>query len=106
MEDIKIIKDPAEQYYISIPGQSFCTFTISAKGDLFISSDWGYWRCAWRSFGHNFKQFLIDTNFDYILGCLVREQLQAGGKKSVNKRTEEALKAHFTEFQRILKMES
>lgn len=105
MED-KIIKDPAEQYYISLPGQSFATFIISAKGDFFIKSDWGYWCSTWRSFGGDFKRFLVNTNFDYVLGCLVREQLQFGGKKSINKRAEDAIRELFSKFQEVLKSEA
>lgn len=98
-----IIKDQAEQYYISLPGQSWATFVISEKGDLFINSDWGYWACCWRSFGTDFKKFLIDMNSDYLIMNLTRQQVTHGGKMKIGKRQQEALCIHFEKFQQLLK---
>lgn len=102
----KIVKDPAEQYYISIPGQSWATFTINKKGDLFINSDWGYFCYAWRAFGDDFKRFSIGTSADYLFGCLERNMIQFYGlKQKMRPRQKEAIAELFKQLQNELKDE-
>jgi len=66
MNEVKIIADPAETVYISTKDHSYGIFCYNSKGDLFLSSDWGMYGFAWRSFGDNFKRFLSGCNADYI----------------------------------------
>jgi hypothetical protein len=101
-----VIKDPCEQYYVTVPGHSWTTFTISAKGDFFIHGDWGYWCNNWRSFGSDFKSFLMSINADYLINCLERNAIQFQGlKKKLNKRQIEAITELFKAFQSALKEE-
>lgn len=97
-----IIVDPAYQYYVSVEGHSWATFTFSDKGDFTINSDWGYWCCNWRSFGADFKKFLKEINTHYLISNLLRQQIQFGGKKSIYPRAEEAITVLFKEFQQQL----
>jgi hypothetical protein len=102
----KTIKDPAEQYYVYVDGQSWGTFTISAKGDFFIHSDWGYWAFNWRSFGENFKQFIAGLTVDYLLTKLESNQRQFHGvNRKISGRQKDAITALFTQFQSELKKE-
>jgi hypothetical protein len=101
----KITKDPAYQYYIAVDGQDWATFTISMKGDFFINSGWGYWACNWRSFGTDFKGFLIRMDVQYLILNILRQQIEFGGKKTIHKRVEEAITILFAKFQQELKSE-
>jgi hypothetical protein len=98
-------KDICEQYYQSLEGQSWCTFTISPIGDFFIHSDWGYWAFNWRSFGTDFKGFLIGINKHYLFDKLESNELQHN-KKKMSSRAKVAIDEHFTQFQKSLKEET
>lgn len=104
--ETKTIIDHAKQYYQSMPNHSFMTFTISEKGDIFISGDWGYWAYAFRS-SENFKVFLCRINSDYLINKLESNsfQFQYTKKKGLPSRVREALEAHFMQFQKTLKQE-
>lgn len=100
----KLIKDHCEQYYQELPGQSWCTFTISPKGDFFIHSDWGYWAFNWRGFGKDFKTFLIGINEHYLIDKLESNELMFA-KIKMNARKKVAITEHFLQFQKSLKEE-
>jgi hypothetical protein len=100
-------KTNATSYRIDHPQHSYGIFIITEKGDLFITSDWGYYTFSWRAFGDNFKAFLIGLGADYLLSKLESNQRQfLGVSKKINKRQAEALIALFTEFQEQLKTET
>ena len=101
----EVIKTPATQYYVVVDGHSWASFIITDKGDLFINSDWGYWACNWRAFGPSFREFLSDMYPDYLMNNIIRQQLTFGGKKTIQKRTQEAIFALFRKFQDELKKE-
>ncbi len=101
---MKFTKDTCEQYYQELEGQSWCTFTISPKGDFFIHSDWGYWAFNWRSFGSNFKLFLTDINEQYLFDKLESNELMFS-KRKMNSRQTRAITEHFRAFQDSLKEE-
>lgn len=98
----KIIIDPAYQYHLQVDGHSWATFVFSDKGDLFINSDWGYWCCSWRAFGSDFKQFLKSMDIHYLWSNLLRQQLQFGGRKTINKQVEQHITVLFKQFQEQL----
>lgn len=99
-------KTIAESYRIDHPKHSYGIFIINEKGDLFITSDWGYYTFSWRAFGVSFKQFLIGMNADYLIGKLESNQRQfLGATKKINARQQEAIAALFAEFQQQLKNE-
>jgi hypothetical protein len=53
-------KSISERYHIRIPGSSaWAIITINDVGDFSVISDYGNYSYAWRSFGDNFKKFLI-----------------------------------------------
>lgn len=55
------------------PESSYAIFCFSAKGDLFVNSDWGFFGYTWRSYGsqNSFTHFLAKTNAaEYIVGKL------------------------------------
>jgi len=104
--EILLKKAPCTQYYLDVPGQSWGTFTISEHGDFFIHSDWGYWAFNWRSFGENFKKFLVTLNAEYLLDKIETNQFQFYGiKQKIHARKREAITVLFNEFQKVLKDE-
>jgi hypothetical protein len=53
-------KSISERYEIRWPGEfTWAYITISEDGDFNAQSDYGNYQYAWRSFGEDFKQFLI-----------------------------------------------
>lgn len=103
----EVTKIPATQYYVVVDGHSWASFIITDKGDLFINSDWGYWAYAWRAFGTDFRAFLADLGSDYLIAKLETNQFQMlrVGRKTIPKRSQEAIAALFAKFQEELKKE-
>lgn len=103
----QVTKIPATQYYVVVDGQSWASFVITDKGDLFINSDWGYWAYAWRAFGIDFRAFLADLGADYLIAKLETNQFQMlrAGRKTMPQRSQEAITALFAKFQAELKKE-
>lgn len=66
--EVKIKTEKAQTWYISHPKFSYGIFCLNDSGDLFLNSDWGMYGFAWRSYGDDFKEFLAQTNADYIVG--------------------------------------
>lgn len=101
-----VIKDTASQWYITVVGHSWATFTFSPKGDFFIHSDWGYWAFNWRSFGSDFKAFLSRIGTEYLIDKIETNQFQFYGiNKKIHTRQREAITALFQRFQEELKRE-
>jgi hypothetical protein len=67
-QSIKTKRRSAETIYVEHPESSYGIFCYNSVGDLFLNSDWGFYGYAWRSFGDNFKEFLKNTNSDYVVG--------------------------------------
>lgn len=63
---VSVRKDSAATYYIRHPNASYGIFCFNEAGDLFLNSDWGMYGFAWRSYGKDFREFLAQTNADYI----------------------------------------
>lgn len=99
-----ITKDPCDQYYIATHNNSWATFTISLKGDMFIHTDSGYYCHNWRVFGDSFKQFIIELEPDYFL-AKIKSYSALHEKKAMNKKQEEALVIFLKELQKELQAE-
>ncbi|QHW35772.1 hypothetical protein GZH47_33300 (plasmid) [Paenibacillus rhizovicinus] len=60
MAEYKHSKSVSETYHITWPGEfTWANIMINEMGDLNIQSDYGNYTYGWRSFGDNFKKFLI-----------------------------------------------
>jgi hypothetical protein len=56
----RFTKSVSETYHLSWPGDfAWANITINSIGDLNIQSDYGNYNYGWRSFGGDFKKFLI-----------------------------------------------
>lgn len=62
----RVVKNSAKTIYIDHPETSYGIFAYNSIGDLFLSSDWGFYGFSWRSYGDNFESFLKQCNADYI----------------------------------------
>ncbi len=61
MPEYKVTKSTTERYSIRLSdGWSWAIINISDDGDFNVISDFGNYSYAWRSFGDNFKKFLVD----------------------------------------------
>jgi len=59
-EEFRYSKSISETYHLSVPGSLvWANITINSSGDLNIQSNYGNYQYAWRSFGEDFKKFLI-----------------------------------------------
>ena len=65
--EITTIKETVETIHITDPVVSFARFCFNSSGDLFVSSDYGFYAYSWRSFGPDFKSFLAQSNVEYLL---------------------------------------
>lgn len=86
----KIIKDTAETMYVYSKETSYGTFCFNSQGDLFLNSDWGFFGYGWRAFGRNFKDFLKQTNAEYIASNFARNW-NANSKSKFAGRREQAV---------------
>jgi hypothetical protein len=97
---LSIQKTQAESVQISGGKYSWAVITYNPNGDLFINCDWG--NCAYafsfRSFGGDFKIFLLESDLDYIISKLEANST----KKHINKPTREALMFHLSEFRKAI----
>lgn len=67
MSDTTITTDYAETVTIRTKEHSYGIFCYNSKGDLFLSSDWGMYGYAWRSWGAgSFESFLKQVNPEYV----------------------------------------
>jgi hypothetical protein len=56
----QVSKSTSETYHITVPGSClWANITINPIGDLNIQSDYGDFNYGWRSFGKDFKEFLL-----------------------------------------------
>jgi hypothetical protein len=61
MNEYKVTKSTTERYSIRLKdGWTWAIINISEDGDFNVISDYGNYSYAWRSFGDNFKKFLVD----------------------------------------------
>lgn len=65
----------AESYYISVTGMAWAYFYITATGEIFIHSDWGYYCYSYKHFDGDFKHFVADSNTSYLLDGFQRNYL-------------------------------
>lgn len=96
----------AESFYLRHPQFSWALICITEKGDLFINSDWGTFGTAWRSFGTDFKAFLISINTDYLIGNFetnINSTLRPSRPYRIRKQQAEAISELFKMFQQNLK---
>lgn len=101
---VTLTKDACEQYYMQSKDYSFTTFTISKKGDLFVYGDWGYYSYNWRSFGDDFKRFLVEMEFEYFL-AKIQSNASLYKKDKINPKQKESIKFFFEEFKKVLNAE-
>lgn len=101
---IELKKSIAEHYYFNSENHSWTSFTITENGDLMITGDWGYYCYAWRSFGTNFKEFIISLTPDYLIAKL-ESNMSLHKKGKINTRQKEALLFFLTEFKNQLLIE-
>lgn len=92
----------AETLRIDHPTASYGIFCFNSIGDLFLSSDWGFYAYNWRSFNGTFKEFLGSTNSDYIIGKFQIVYSEMTGKK-IPKHKVENLKILIDEFIKFCK---
>jgi len=100
-------RQSAESFYLRHEKYSWALFCITEKGDLFINSDWGTFGTAWRSFGADFKEFLISINTDYLIGNLeqnINMSLRPSRPYRIKKAQAEAISELFKMFQDNLKL--
>lgn len=71
----------AETVRIEHPESSYGVFCFNSMGDLFVNSDWGFFGYAWRAYSGTFKQFLAQTNSDYIVGKFEINYREVANKK-------------------------
>jgi hypothetical protein len=102
MEGVRVQRDIAETIRIDHPEASYGIFCFNSVGDLFVSSDWGFYGYAWRNTGESFKQFLAGTNSEYIVGKFAINHREVSGKKMPPHR-EKNLKILVDEFIKELK---
>lgn len=96
-------KDIAETYHVAVPSHSYGIFCINTIGDLFLSSDWGMYGYAWRSYGKDFKDFIAYADPHYIFQKFVNNMTYTFGKtlprrKSIEPHVIELIKAFQTEL--------
>lgn len=60
----------AETIKVEHPESSYAIFCFNSIGDLFVSSDWGFYTYTWRAYNGTFKEFLAQCNKEYIVGKL------------------------------------
>lgn len=102
----KVKRQVAQSYYISTDKYSWAYFYITATGELFIHSDWGYFCYSWKSFGEDFKRFIVSCNADYILNALERNYRELkGARAKLAANQAEALKVLIDCFREELKKE-
>lgn len=65
---------------VTHPEHSYGIFCWNSLGDLFLSSDWGMYGFSWRSFGKDFKQFLLEINEDYVFNKFDQNSRYLHGK--------------------------
>lgn len=65
---MKTITLTAQTVRIEHPQASYGIFCFNSAGDLFLSSDWGFYAYSWRAFGDDFIDFLAYCNTEYIVG--------------------------------------
>jgi len=65
---MKIVELTAQTIRVEHPEASYGIFCFNSAGDLFLSSDWGFYAYAWRAFGEDFGAFLASCNTEYIVG--------------------------------------
>lgn len=68
-------KQMAESYYISVTGMAWAYFYITATGEIFIHSDWGYYCYSYKHFDGDFKQFVATSYTSYLLDGFERNYL-------------------------------
>jgi len=80
--EVRVNHATAETVYINHVTASWGTFCYNSIGDLFINSDWGFFGYSWRHYGpEEFKQFLSQTNPDYLVGKFGINYREVAGKK-------------------------
>ncbi|MDV3662451.1 hypothetical protein CMU51_00045 [Elizabethkingia anophelis] len=76
---MNITIDTAKTIQIDHPEASYGIFCFNTVGDLFITSDWGFYAYSWRSFGkQSFESFLSKCNSEYLMGKLQITQINNG----------------------------
>lgn len=102
---MNITTDTAKTIQIDHPQASYGIFCYNSRGDLFLSSDWGFHSYSWRSFGaHTFESFLSQCNSDYIIGKFQVNHGYLGVKIHPNQKKNLAIL--IDEFIKALKEES
>lgn len=83
--ELNINKNTASTVYINTAATSFATFCYTAKGDLFLRSDWGNFYYSWGAFGNYFEGFLSELEPQYLYNKLlnVREERLTKKQKDV-----------------------
>jgi len=80
--EIKVVENSATTVYVSHPTSSYGIFCYTDTGDLFVNSDWGFYGFAWRHIGNStFKEFLAQTNAEYIVGKFEINHREVSRKK-------------------------
>jgi hypothetical protein len=100
MSEVKI--SDAKVYFIRMDDGNYGIFCFNDHGDLFLSSDYGMYGFAWRSFGGNFKEFLSGLGSDYLFSKFEMNHMYLN-KKGLPKHVRVPVMALYEEFKRVLK---
>lgn len=104
----QIEKQNAEAYYIRHEKYSWAQIVITDKGDFMINSDYGAWATAWRHFGDNFKEFIVNLNAEYVASnfeSTANMSLRPARRYRVRKEQLEAIAAYLAVLQEQLRKE-
>lgn len=80
--EVKVNQYASETIRIDHSVASYGIFCFNTAGDLFLSSDWGFYGYAWRGYGADtFKRFLSQCEDEYIVGKFELNFRQTTNKK-------------------------
>jgi hypothetical protein len=99
---LKIKNIPCQSIRIEHPESSYGIFCFNEAGDLFLSSDWGFYGYSWRSFGDNFAEFLADIGEDYVITKFENTAYNMGIKKGISNVHKKHLTNLISEFKKAL----
>lgn len=100
---LKVKNIPCESIRIEHPESSYGIFCFNEAGDLFLSSDWGFYGYSWRSFGSEpFRDWLSDIGEDYVINKFENTVYNMGIKKGIPSPVKKHLSNLISEFKKAL----